>query len=107
MSCCKIVIGFYQVIAGIFSALARVQWPVTLISVGKYLKLVEGNILQFAHLELYSLPIATRSILAICLSRWHQHPGCFSDSSIPRLKERTHQQDGNFHERKVNENNQA
>ena len=51
MSCCKIVIGFYQVIAGIFSALARVQWPVTLISVGKYLKLVEGNILQFAPLS--------------------------------------------------------
>ena len=51
MSCCKIVIGFYQVIAGIFSALARVQWPVTLISIGKYLKFVEGNILQFAPLS--------------------------------------------------------
>ena len=51
MSCCKIVIGFYQVIGGIFSALARVQWPVTLISIGKYLKFVEGNILQFAPLS--------------------------------------------------------
>ena len=51
MSCCKIVIGFYQVIAGIFSALARVQWPVTLISIGKCLKFVEGNILQFAPLS--------------------------------------------------------
>ena len=48
MSCFKIVIGFYQVIAGIFSALARVQWPVALISMEKYLKLLEGNIFQFA-----------------------------------------------------------
>ena len=51
MSCFKIVIGFYQVIAGIFSALASVQWPVTLISMEKYLKLFEGNILQFAPLS--------------------------------------------------------
>ena len=51
MSCCKIVIGFYQVIAGIFSALERVQWPVTLISMDQYLKFVEGNILQFAPLS--------------------------------------------------------
>ena len=50
MSCFKIVIGFYQVISGIFSALARVQWPVVLISMEKYLKLVEGNIFQFAPL---------------------------------------------------------
>ncbi|XP_078348750.1 uncharacterized protein LOC144633754 isoform X1 [Oculina patagonica] len=51
MSCAKIVIGFYQVVAGIFSALLRVQWPVILISMEKYLKLVEGNILQFAPLS--------------------------------------------------------
>ena len=50
MSCFKIVIGFYQVIAGIFSALVRVQWPVTLISMEKYLKLLEGNVFQFAPL---------------------------------------------------------
>ena len=51
MSCFKIVIGFYQVIDGIFSALARVQWPVALISMEKCLKLVEGNIFQFAPLS--------------------------------------------------------
>ncbi|XP_078357502.1 uncharacterized protein LOC144642416 [Oculina patagonica] len=51
MSCTKIVIGFYQVVAGIFSALLRVQWPVILISMEKYLKFVEGNILQFAPLS--------------------------------------------------------
>ena len=51
MSCFKIVIGFYQVIAGIFSALARVHWPVALISMEKCLKLVEGNIFQFAPLS--------------------------------------------------------
>ena len=51
MSCFKIVIGFYQVIAGIFSALATVQWPVALISMEKYLNLLEGNILQFAPLS--------------------------------------------------------
>ena len=51
MSCFKIVIGFYQVIAGIFSALTRVRWPVTLISMGKYLKLMEGTIFQFAPLS--------------------------------------------------------
>ena len=51
MSCFKIVIGFYQVIAGIFSALAKVQWPVILISTEKVLKVFEGNILQFAPLS--------------------------------------------------------
>ena len=51
MSCCKIVIGFYQVISGIFSALVRVQWPIVLISMEKYLKFVEGNIFQFAPLS--------------------------------------------------------
>ncbi|XP_044176692.1 putative leucine-rich repeat-containing protein DDB_G0281931 [Acropora millepora] len=51
MSCFKIVIGFYQVISGIFSALTRVRWPVTLISMEKYLKLMEGNIFQFAPLS--------------------------------------------------------
>ena len=51
MSCCKIVIGFYQVIAGIFSALVHVRWPVILISMEKYLKFTEGNILQFAPLS--------------------------------------------------------
>ena len=51
MSCFKIVIGFYQAIGGIFSALARVQWPVTLISMEKCLKLFEGNVFQFAPLS--------------------------------------------------------
>ncbi|KAJ7360249.1 hypothetical protein OS493_016878 [Desmophyllum pertusum] len=51
MSCFKIVIGFHQVIAGIFSALVRVRWPITLVVMEKYLKLVEGNILQFAPLS--------------------------------------------------------
>ena len=51
MSCFKIVIGFHQVITGIFSALVRVQWPITLVAMEKYLKLVEGNILQFAPLS--------------------------------------------------------
>ena len=51
MSCFKIVIGFYQVIAGIFSALARVRWPIALISMEKYISFFEGNILQFAPLS--------------------------------------------------------
>ena len=51
MSCLKIVIGFHQVIAGVFSALVHVRWPITLIALEKYLKLVEGNILQFAPLS--------------------------------------------------------
>ena len=51
MSCFKIVLGFYQVIAGIFSALAKVQWPVILFSTEKVLKVFEGNILQFAPLS--------------------------------------------------------
>ena len=51
MSCFKIVIGFYQVIAGVFTALARVQWPVALITIENYLKLFEGNIFQFAPLS--------------------------------------------------------
>ena len=51
MSCFKIVIGFYQVIAGVFSALTRVHWPVTLIAMDKFLKLFNGNIFQFAPLS--------------------------------------------------------
>ena len=51
MSCFKIVIGFHQVIAGVFSALVRVRWPITLVAMEKYLNLVEGNILQFAPLS--------------------------------------------------------
>ncbi|XP_022799326.1 putative leucine-rich repeat-containing protein DDB_G0281931 isoform X2 [Stylophora pistillata] len=51
MSCVKIVLGFYQTIVGIFSALAQVHWPFTLISMEKFLKVMEGNILQFAPLS--------------------------------------------------------
>ncbi|KAJ7380905.1 hypothetical protein OS493_004488 [Desmophyllum pertusum] len=51
MSCFKIVIGFYQVVTGIFSALVRVQWPVALISIEKYINFFEGNIFQFAPLS--------------------------------------------------------
>ena len=51
MSCSKIVIGFYQVVSGIFSALVRFHWPVVLISMEACLKFVEGNILQFAPLS--------------------------------------------------------
>ena len=51
MSCVKIVVGYYQVASGIFSALRQVQWPVVLVSMEKYLKFIEGNILQFAPLS--------------------------------------------------------
>ena len=51
MSCTKIVIGFYQVLSGIFSALLHVQWPMVILSTAQYLKFVEGNILQFAPLS--------------------------------------------------------
>ncbi len=51
MSCAKIVIGFYQVVAGVFSALVRVRWPIILIHIEKCLTIVEGNILQFAPLR--------------------------------------------------------
>ena len=72
MSCFKIVIGFYQVIAGIFSALARVQWPVALISMEKYLKLLEGNIFQFAPVTcIYSqlrLDQFLKFVLVLCVS---------------------------------------
>ena len=43
MSCVKVVVGFYQVASGIFSAVLQVQWPVVLVSMEKYLKFVEGN----------------------------------------------------------------
>ena len=51
MSCFKIIIGFYQVMSGIFSALVRIHWPVTVITIATWLKFVEGNILQFAPLS--------------------------------------------------------
>ena len=50
ISCIKII-GFYQVLAGIFSALLHVQWPMVILSAAKCLKFVEGNILQFAPLS--------------------------------------------------------
>ena len=50
MSCIKII-GFYQVLASIFSALLHVQWPMVILSAAKCLKFVEGNILQFAPLS--------------------------------------------------------
>ena len=51
MSCFKIVIGFYQVISGIFSALVRASWPVALISMERYLNVFQGNVFQFAPLS--------------------------------------------------------
>ena len=50
MSCFKIVIGFYQVISGICSALARAHWPVALSSMERYLNVFQGNVFQFAPL---------------------------------------------------------
>ena len=51
MSCFKIVIGFYQVVSGIFSALVRAKWPVALISMERYLNAFQGNVFQFAPLS--------------------------------------------------------
>ena len=51
MSCFKIVIGFYQVVSGIFSALVRAHWPVALISMERYLNIFQGNVFQFAPLS--------------------------------------------------------
>ena len=72
MSCIKIVIGFYQVLAGIFSALMQVQWPSVLVSMEKCLKFVEGNILQFAPLScihpVLQLDPFTQFILAIVIN---------------------------------------
>ena len=53
VSCFKIVIGFYQVISGIFTALARVKW--SLIPMEKFLKVVERSIFQFAPLSCISI----------------------------------------------------
>ena len=84
MSCFKIVIGFHQVIAGVFSALVGVRWPITLIAMEKYFKLVEGNILQFAPLSCidprlrldplieFALAIGI-NILAVCLILLYLH----------------------------------
>ena len=41
ISCIKII-GFYQVLAGIFSALLHVQWPMVILSAAKCLKFVKG-----------------------------------------------------------------
>ena len=51
MSCFKIVIGFYQVVSGIFSALVRAHWPIALISMERYLNVFQGNVFQFAPLS--------------------------------------------------------
>ena len=68
MSCVKIVVGFYQVASGIFSALLQVQWPVVLVSMEKYLKFVEGNILQFAPLSCIDPVFRLDPFMQFCLS---------------------------------------
>ena len=68
MSCVKIVVGFYQVASGIFSALRQVQWPVVLVSMEKYLKFVEGNILQFAPLSCIDPVFRLDPFMQFCLS---------------------------------------
>ena len=68
MSCVKIVVGFYQVASGIFSALRQVQWPVVLVSMEKYLKFIEGNILQFAPLSCIDPVFRLDPFMQFCLS---------------------------------------
>ena len=68
MSCVKIVVGFSQVASGIFSALRQVQWPVVLVSMEKYLKFVEGNILQFAPLSCIDPVFRLDPFMQFCLS---------------------------------------
>ena len=47
----KIVISFYQVIMGVFSALTRVEWPASIVVMTKWLRYVEANILELGPLS--------------------------------------------------------
>ncbi|CAH3018879.1 unnamed protein product, partial [Porites evermanni] len=67
MSCFKIVIGFYQVISGIFTALVRVKWPVALIPMGQFLKVFEGNIFQFAPISCINSQLRLNAYLKFIL----------------------------------------
>ena len=67
MSCFKIVIGFYQVISGIFTALARVKWPVALMPMGLFLKVFEGNIFQFAPISCINSQLRLNAYLKFIL----------------------------------------
>ncbi|XP_031566728.1 uncharacterized protein LOC116301752 isoform X2 [Actinia tenebrosa] len=51
MSCFKIIIGFYQVMAGLYSSFSKVEWPPTVIWMEKTLHFIQLNILQFAPLS--------------------------------------------------------
>ena len=47
----KIVISFYQVIMGVFSALARVKWPASIVVMTRWLRYVEANLLELGTLS--------------------------------------------------------
>ena len=47
----KIVISFYQVIMGVFSALSRVRWPASVILMTRWLRYVEANFLELGNLS--------------------------------------------------------
>ena len=68
----KIIVSFYQVIIGVFSALSRVQWPVSVLTLTKWLKYVEANILELAPLSCIDPRLRFDTLqqftLAVCLN---------------------------------------
>ncbi|XP_048586485.1 uncharacterized protein LOC5518949 isoform X4 [Nematostella vectensis] len=48
LSCFKIVVGFYQVMAGMYSAFTNIQWPSSVVWMQKTLHYIQLNILEIA-----------------------------------------------------------
>ena len=66
MSCVKVVVGFYQVASGIFSAVLQVQWPVVLESMKKILEVCRGE--QLAPLSHINPAFRLDPFMQFCLS---------------------------------------
>lgn len=47
----KIVIGFYQVTAGVLQAFSNIEWPDSLEVIAEYSELLQLNVLQMVPLE--------------------------------------------------------
>ena len=77
----------------------HVRWPVILISMEKYLKFTQGNILQFAPLSCIHSKFRPDPFLQFALAvGLNIFIGCFTYFSLSIPEETPHQQDGGFHE---------
>ena len=71
LSVFKIVISFYQVMMGVFSALSRVKWPASIVVMTRWLRFVEANLFELGALSCLDprlrFDALQQFVLAVCL----------------------------------------